>query len=413
MIRLLESNTSLTKKMTLKYSLVHGSYWMVFGATYNFVTVYLLSKSFTSQNIGIIVALTNIFSAILQPYVAGLADRSHKLSLRSFSSLLLFTCLSLSALLVVAPDTMAITAMLYFLIVTVMLTTQPLLNAMGMQLINNNNIPVNFGFARGMGSLSYAFMSYALGAAVENQGPTILPYVFIALFGVSFFFTYTFTLPKALNAIHVDSLENKSFDDTTSSNDSLTTFGFILKYKKFSLYLLGIILIFICFNMVNIYMIKIVQNIGGNEGTMGTAFAIAAVLELPVMLNFTKLSKKFHNGPLLKISGLFFTLKAFFTFIAPSISMLYVAQSFQMLSYAIFVPGSIYYVSQVISKNDQVKGQAFTTAAMTLGGVGGSLIGGFLLTQGSLSVMLLSGTVLSGVGSLLFLWTVESKSSGS
>ncbi len=404
----MENNPQLIKKMTLKYSFVHGSYWMAFGATYNFVTVYLLSKSFTSQNIGIIVALTNIFSTIMQPYIAGLADRSHKFSLRAWASILLFICLSLSALLVVAPKTMLITAFLYFLIITVMLTTQPLLNAMGMQLINKN-IPVNFGFARGMGSLSYAFISYVLGSAVEQQGPSILPYAFIALFGASFMYTYTFALPKAFQSIKSEPLDTLSHDHHETTSESLSTLGFMLKYKKFSFYLLGIVLIFICFNITNIYMIKIAENIGGNEATMGTAFAIAAILELPVMLSFSKLSKRFHNGPLLKISGLFFSVKAFLIFLAPSIPMLYFAQGFQMISYAIFVPGSIYYVGQVIKEKDQVKGQAFTTAAMTLGGVGGSLIGGFLLTQGSLNIMLLSGTLLSTLGSAIFLLAIDTK----
>lgn len=407
----MENNPILNKKMTTKYSFVHGSYWMVFGATYNFVTVYLLSKNFTSQNIGIIVALTNIFSTILQPYVAGIADRSRKISLRGFASLMLFVCLSLSVLLLIAPETMIITALLYGVILTVMLTIQPLLNAMGMQLINRN-IPINFGVARGMGSLSYAFMSYVLGAAVEQQGPSVLPYAFIALFGVTFLFTYTFTLPKALEGMVDSSRTSEPLQDKDStSSKTLSTFGFMIKYKRFSLYLLGIILIFICFNIINIYMIKIVQNVGGNEATMGSAFAIAAILELPVMLNYSKLSRRFHNGPLLKISGIFFTVKSFITLIAPSILVIYIAQGFQMISYALFVPGSIYYVNQVIQEKDHIKGQAFTTASMTLGGVGGSLIGGFLLTQGSLRVMLLSGTLISLLGSALFLFAIETKSS--
>ena len=80
---MLNLNPKITRKINIKYSLVHSAYWMVFGATYNFVTVYLLSKNFSSQNIGIIMALTNIFSAILQPYVAGIADRTTKFSIRS------------------------------------------------------------------------------------------------------------------------------------------------------------------------------------------------------------------------------------------------------------------------------------------------------------------------------------------
>ena len=72
-MKCISKETSSTK-ITAKYSLIHGSYWMAFGATYNFVTVYLLAKNYSSSAIGIIMAITNILSAILQPLIASYAD---------------------------------------------------------------------------------------------------------------------------------------------------------------------------------------------------------------------------------------------------------------------------------------------------------------------------------------------------
>lgn len=154
-------------------------------------------------------------------------------------------------------------------------------------------------------------------------------------------------------------------------------------------------------------MIKIVQNVGGYEATMGSAFAIAAILELPVMLSFAQLISRYHNTSLLKLAGLIFSVKAFITLISSTVGMIYLAQSFQMLSYAIFIPGSIYYVNQVIEKKDMIKGQAFTTAATTLGGVGGSLIGGWILSAATVRLMLIVGLGISLVGSLILLMTIE------
>ncbi|NCC78631.1 MAG: MFS transporter [Clostridia bacterium] len=402
----MKNRMTTTDMMTARYALIHGSYWMVFGATYNFITVYLLSKNFVSHEIGLILAFTNIFSAILQPLVAGYADRSRKSALRYTTSLMLFICLSLSFIMAVSPAIMFVTASLYFLLLTMMLTIHPLINSLGMNYINEG-IPLNFGFARGMGSLSYAVMSFVLGAAVEQYGTDILPFAFMILFGFTFVFTISFTMKNR------SSDEADAKDSTGNSTPShidvsiLTVTGFITKYHRFSLYLLGVILIFISFNIINIYMIRIVQNVGGNEGTMGSAFAIAAVLELPVMLSFAKLISKYHNTSLLKLSGLVFSVKAFITLISSTVAMIYFAQSFQMLSYAIFIPGSIYYVNQVIEKKDMVKGQAFTTAATTLGGVGGSLIGGWILSVATVKLMLIVGLGISLAGSLILLLTIE------
>ncbi|MFH5837235.1 MFS transporter [Proteiniclasticum sp. C24MP] len=403
----MKNNISVTTKLTARYALIHGAYWMVFGATYNFITVYLLSKNFESHQIGLILAFTNIFSAILQPLVAGYADRSRKSALRYTTSLMLFICLSLSFIMAVSPAIMFITASLYFMLLTVMLTIHPLINSLGMNYINEG-IPLNFGFARGMGSLAYAAMSYVLGAAVEQYGTDILPYAFILLFSFTFVFTISFRLKNPTEAADSFQTDRKEPIQSSPLNSStLSASGFILKYHRFSLYLLGVILIFISFNIINIYMIKIVQNVGGNEATMGSAFAIAAVLELPVMLSFTKIINKYHNASLLKLAGLFFTAKAFITLVSSTIGMIYLAQSFQMLSYAIFIPGSIYYVNQVIDKKDMIKGQAFTTAATTLGGVGGSLIGGWILSVATVRLMLVIGLVFSLAGSVILLLTIE------
>lgn len=402
----MKNKATVSGRMTARYSLIHGSYWMVFGATYNFITVYLLSKNYESHQIGLILAFTNIFSAILQPVVAGYADRSRKTALRYTTSIMLFICLSLSFIMVVSPSIMFVTAALYFMLLTVMLTIHPLINSLGMNYINEG-LPLNFGFARGMGSLAYAAMSYVLGAAVEQYGTDILPYAFILLFSLTFIFTITFKLKEAPETKPGPAHMTTSTQTPLPQSATLSVPGFIRKYRRFSLYLIGVILIFISFNIINIYMIKIVQSVGGTEATMGSAFAIAAVLELPVMLSFTRMIRKYHNSSLLKIAGVFFSVKAFFTLISTSVGMIYLAQSFQMLSYAIFIPGSIYYVNQVIEKKDMIKGQAFTTAATTLGGVGGSLLGGWILSTSSVTFMLMTGLILSLAGSMMLLMNIE------
>ncbi|WP_312654467.1 MFS transporter [Proteiniclasticum sp.] len=399
------------RNMNIRYSFLHGGYWMVFGATYNFVTVYLLSKNFASDEIGIILASTNIFSALLQPLVAGFADRSKKDSLRAITSLMLFVCLSISVIMTFAPEIMVITALLYFLLLTVMLTIHPLINALGINYINKG-LALNFGAARGMGSLTYAIMSLTLGVAVDRKGTDILPFVFAALFGLTFLFAIIFRLKsdEMLPEERHDQMDIQTHKGNSSDEpDHLSLFGFVAKYKKFTAYLMGIILIFICFNIINIYMIKIVENVGGNETSMGTAFAIAAVLELPVMLTFSKLIRRYDIGMMLKFSAMIFTLKTFVTLVSTNMFMIYVAQGLQMLSYAIFIPGSIYYVNQVLERKDMIKGQAFTTAATTLGGVGGSLIGGWLLTFTSVANTLLFGLTLSALGLVVMFFSIETR----
>ena len=57
-----------------------------------------------------------------------------------------------------------------------------------------------------------------------------------------------------------------------------------------------------------------------------------------------------------------------------------------MGAFALYIPASVYYVNETMAPRDKFKGQAVMTATNTLGGVIGSLLGGFLLDHsGSLS----------------------------
>ena len=55
--------------LTLKYAGLQSLYWMCFCAIYGFASVFLLAKNFENQQIGVILALVNIFSVVLQPAV--------------------------------------------------------------------------------------------------------------------------------------------------------------------------------------------------------------------------------------------------------------------------------------------------------------------------------------------------------
>ena len=388
--------TSSTK-ITAKYSLIHGSYWMAFGATYNFVTVYLLAKNYSSSAVGIIMAITNILSAILQPLVASYADQEKNYTLKSLMMIFLSLSTSFSMLLYFTKTRESINALVYFLLLLSMLTVHPLLNGLGMKYIEKG-YGINFGFSRSMGSLTYAVMSVVLGSLVDKNGPELLPLYYFLLFFITTAATVLF-----LRSFPYPSDDPTEEPKSQSIKQSLSLIEFSKMYSGFSLYLVGVIFIFICFNIINIYMIRIIEAVGGSEKNMGTAFAIAAIVELPFMLTFSRLLRKFKVETLLMVSAWAFTAKVLLTFFAESLLVIYIAQGFQMFSYALFIPGSIYYVTTALHKSHMLKGQAYTTSATTVGAVLGSLIGGYLLSFTSIKTMLAVGFMVSILGTFLMI----------
>ncbi len=145
-------------------------------------------------------------------------------------------------------------------------------------------------------------------------------------------------------------------------------------------------------------MIQIISTLGGGETELGYANFLQAILELPVMALITLVFRKISAQKLLVISGVAFFIKILILVFAKSMVGMFVSQSFQLFAYAVFIPAAAYYVSQTMEQLDQVKGQAFVTSAITVGGVFSNLISGVILDHLGIRFMLVTGSLVCGVG---------------
>ncbi len=111
--------------------------------------------------------------------------------------------------------------------------------------------------------------------------------------------------------------------------------------------------------------------------------------------------KKISSSKLLIISGVAFFVKILILIFASAMPGMYISQSFQLFAYAVFIPAAAYYVSSNMSELDQVKGQAFVTSAITIGGVFSNLISGVILDNLGIKQMLITGTVVAALGAVI------------
>ncbi len=139
---------------------------------------------------------------------------------------------------------------------------------------------------------------------------------------------------------------------------------------------------------------------------MGFILALAAVLELPTMFLFTWMLKKAKADVWLRISGIFYMIKTLSTLLAPTITVLYFVQAFQMFGFALYTVSSVYYVNSIMEEQDAIKGQAYMTMTNSLGSVLGALIGGWLLDAAGTTAMLVFATAAAAVGMTIVLLTV-------
>ena len=386
------------KSLDIRYACIHGFYWMLFCSMIGYASVFLLDKGFTNTTIGTVLAISNILAVFGQPAVASYMDKTSKLSLRMLISLILVVIIALSLVLCFLTGASMVMVVLTIVAFTLMLTLQPFINSLTFA-FEKNGIHINFGLARGIGSVAYAVMSLILGNLVAAFSPELLPFFYVGLSLCALFFVYTFFLPG-----HKDEIVHQ---EKETEHDQLSMGQFIKKYKTFMLLLVATVLLFFDHSVINNFFIQVVNHINGNSADMGNAIFLAAVLELPTMALFTKFQQKIGCKNMMLISAVFFSVKHVLTYFAVNMFMIYVAQVMQMLAYAVFIPASVYYVSQLVEEHDMNKGQALVTGAMTLASVFASLAGGVLLDALGVSKVLMIGAIISVLGTICMFISVE------
>ena len=261
--------------LTLRYSFIQGFYWMNFSAIMGFASLYLLDSGFSNTEIGMIMAVAGIISAILQPIIAGYADHPSSPSLKKIVLTLTLIQMILGVLMLLSfRKSILFTGILYGSTITLLQLLNPFINSLGMESINQGKA-LNFGAARGMGSVAYAIMSYILGAIAEKAGAVSVP-LSIAVLSLGFIgILVLFPFHKTAVAVSVRKPAASS------------PLAFFIKYKRFAVVLIGCIFIYLSHVLLNSFTFQIVESKGGGSAEMGTAMAIAALIELPTLFLFT------------------------------------------------------------------------------------------------------------------------------
>ncbi|WFR57654.1 MFS transporter [Anaerocolumna sp. AGMB13025] len=402
----------LANQLTIKYAFLQSTYWICQCAIYSFAAVFLQSKNFNNMQIGIVLALAAILSIILQPVVAAFADKTKKVPLRYIVAVLMVMVYLLVILLYLLPNSFLLTAVIYVIVGAISFTLNPLFNSLALEYLNRG-IPMNYGLARGMGSIAFAIMSYLLGNLVNRFGAGIIPVMFIGTYCFAILSAFLFKIELPETMVSTDLNPGSGISVTSGREPFKETaptgiLTFFIKYKKFSFFLIGVSMIFYSHSLINTYLINIMKQVGGGSTDMGISLSIAATLELPAMAGFIYIIRKISSNKLVMVAAFFFFIKAFITWLAPNVLMIHVSQACQMLSYAIFTPASVYYVNSIVEDHDKVKGQAMLGVA-TLGIAGSiaNITGGKILDTFGVSDMLLLGTLVTALGFVIVMFSTE------
>ena len=151
-------------------------------------------------------------------------------------------------------------------------------------------------------------------------------------------------------------------------------------------------------NMLMTYFIYAIEHVGGDSSNLGIALGLAAALEIPILFLYTRIKGNTPSKYFLTASGIFFFAKAALFVVAQSVTMIYLIQCLQIVSYGLMAAARVYYVDETVGKKYETTGQAYMSATETIGIVLGSIIGGFLMQGFGVGALLWGGAVASFVG---------------
>ena len=404
----------MSKQLNFWYGSIFGTYWMIYAVVSSFASVFLLAKGYSNSSIGITLAVANILAVIMQPITANLADQSSKVGAIGISAAMTGMMMIFTIGMFIFGGGGVALCVTFALLIAWHTVLQPMFNSLTFKL-EESGIAVNFGIARSAGSLAYSILCAVLGTIVEHLGIMSLPVtaeITCAMLLVSLALTKR-TFDRAKQARQAEAQKEPQADlqkqagAESPAPETISLMEFIRRNKLFFVLNLGVVGLFFSNATLNNYMIQIVTDVGGTSEDMGRILGVMAFLEIPTMVFFSKLKRKFSCQLLLKVAAVGFVAKIGLCWLAGSVGMVYVSQFFQLVSFALFLPGMVYFTGENMSPGEAVRGQALFTTMITVTTIFSSLLGGWILDVSGAKTLTFIATLATAAGAAVIIAVVD------
>lgn len=381
---------NLAKKINLHYTTIQGSFGIGFGALMSFGAVLMLSRGLSNSALGVVTCIAQLLPMVLQPAVTSFAAaRRAGMTTRKMLMLLTLPILVMAVVMLLAPQSLGVIIAGYMLIFLMVNLITPYHNVLMVDFLTRG-VEVNYGLGRGVGSGTFALATLVLGFVLEGRDSVLIVPVIGGAMLLQLLCVAAFRYPLPA----VETVEEQ--------REAVSRMAILRSRRDFVLLLGAVALLLGVHNVTNVYMVHVIDRVGGAESLMGIILGVSAVTELISMPLFPKLQRKFGITALLRFAAAFFVVRLVLLLLAPSGGFLYLAAVAQFASSGILLPAIVYYVAQTLTPEQQTNGQGMIhlagyclgPALITLG-VGAVVDGSGI--QAALGVMI----ALAAVGTVL------------
>lgn len=353
------------------YLSAFGIYWMEVSLTMGMAVPYLSSLGFSNTAMGTILSAANVLSVLISLTLASISDRTGSRGMAALLSSGLLSALAALAVLLAAPFYKFIFFAAYVLLAASVLAIGPLYTKLYFDLVRDGPLPP-FGLFRAIGSLCFALMSFAVGAAFRHIsiGAVLVANAACALLQLS--------LVLSLRPmLQVSSAPSAGGDRRVSGQDYMSL---LRKDGSFVLLLCGLFLVFMVHNNISSFKANILESLGADVSAVAFLNGVAVLSEIPVMFLYSQVRHS-SSERMLAVSFAFFLVKMILIAAASSVPMLFAAFALQSFSFGLYSPAIVDYISERFPYEQAGKAQGLVGNVPIAASVVGSLLVGSMLDR--------------------------------
>jgi len=353
--------------ITGMFSAVMTSFYFIVAA-HGFFTLMLLQKGYTESQIAQVATVTSTVS-LIAPFLLGqLCDRFR------LNKMLIMCGVFVAPVAYYAigcTDSLALTMLWAGLNTGLCLNLQSI-PAGWIVSLNDKGRNIKFGFIRSFGSLSFAIMSVIAGIIIERYTMASLP-VMMLIFAV-LVAVPAMLLPKPEKA-------DRSQEEKVSF---LSTVKVLSTNRMYMILLLCNVLLSIPGGAYFTFFPVLFEQLGGTESLLGIANFVLAVVEVPVMIFYYKLEKRFGVKALVTLALFGYGIKNLCLGFATTTGVAILCLSLQAIGLALIIPANQSMTAACIPVKYSSTAQSLVYSFQSVGSILANLLCGWLVNYVSL-----------------------------
>jgi predicted MFS family arabinose efflux permease len=353
--------------LSIKLSAFYIAIYIGAASTTPYLILFYQQKGLSFTQIGIASAVFSIVGVFTQPLWGFITDKY-------LDKRITLTAIGISCAFIIYSFVLAESVYSVILAVILLAVFQssivPIADAYSFEIIEHNQ-QLQYGRIRLMGNIGYAAGALVIGQVIQYYGIEVS------------YFIYSAIMISGSIIISGVRFNYKGNGKKINLQDGFNLF----KDKKFSVFLISVIVAFTAIGGNVSYLAVLIQETGGTTGNLGFVWFVIAISTLPVFYFGKGLTNKLGDINIYLLGTLFYALRFFLNSLFSSNNIILGIQLLESVSYTFFLMGTLEYLNKITPAKIKTTSMTFYTAACGIGGFLGSFAGGILLEHADIFML--------------------------